>query len=267
MGDLKEALLRFKEVVSRYPKTQAQLESLLWLGEHSLSTGAYRNAVDQYMQALTDMPKSDKEGLIHFELGRAYQGLDQLDKALEHFRQVDAVADPLLYPKAKLAIAAIFARDLDPAKAVETYQNIIATSPEFKRDALIKIAQLYRKQRQYKDELETYQQALDVEKGQSEQTNAQIQFAIGDVLEMLNQPDQAAEAYFKIPYVYVKEVAWTIKAYLRIGKIYENKEDWDKAVAAYKKVVDMDVAESKFATERITWVQSRRGKKSSEVRP
>jgi tetratricopeptide (TPR) repeat protein len=265
MGDFKEALPRFKDTAARYPKTQAELESLLWLGEHSLSTGAYQSAVDQYMQALGNMPQSDKRGLIHFELGRAYQGLDQLDKALEHLRQVDAQADPLLYPKAKLAIAAIFAKDLDPAKAVETYRNIITTSPEFKRDALVKIAQLYRKQRQYKEELDAYQQAFDADKGQSEQTSAQIQFAMGDVLEMLNQPDQAAEAYFKIPYVYGKETAWTVKAYLRIGKIYENKEDWDKAVAAYKKVVDMGVAESKFATERTAWIQNRRNKKSLEM--
>ena len=266
MGDVKEALPRFKDVVSRYPRTPAELESLLWLGEHSLSTGACQNAVEQYTQALADIPEqTDKKGLIHFELGRAYQGLDQLDKALEHFRQVDAQADPLLYPKAKLAIAAIFARDLDPAKAVETYRNIIATSPEFKRDALVKIAQLYRKERQYKDELDTYQQAISADKGQSEQTSAQIQFAIGDACEMLNQPDQAAEAYFKIPYVYAKEKTWTIKAYLRIGKIYENKEDWDKAIAAYKKVVDMSVAESKFATERTLWIQNRRNKKSPEA--
>jgi tetratricopeptide (TPR) repeat protein len=267
MGDLKEGLSRFKDIVARYPKTQAQLESLLWLGEHSLGTGAYQNAVDQYMQALNDMPQTDKKGLIHFELGRAYQGMDQFDKALEYLRQVDPQTDPLLYPKAKLVIAAIFAKDLDPAKAVETYRNIIATSPEFKRDALIKIAQLYRKQRQYQDELDTYQQALEAAKGQSEQTNAQIQFAVGDALEMLNQPDQAAEAYFKIPYVYAKELVWTIKAYLRIGKIYENKEDPDRAIAAYKKVVDMNVAESKFATERIAWIQNRRNKRSPEVAP
>ena len=85
------------------------------------------------------------------------------------------------------------------------------------------------------------------------------------LLEMLNQPDDAAEAYFKIPYVYAKEKTWTIKAYLRIGKIYENKEDWDKAIAAYKKVVDMSVAESKFATERTLWIQNRRNKKSPEA--
>ena len=44
--------------------------------------------------------------------------------------------DKILYAKASLAIADIFSRELDPASAVETYKNIIESSPEFKRDAV-----------------------------------------------------------------------------------------------------------------------------------
>ncbi len=260
-GDTKEAIARFKEVVSRYRGTEAELEALLWLGQHHMTTGEYQRAADQYTQALDDLPQTDKKGLVYFELGQAYQKLEQFDKALECLRKVDAQADAVLYPKAKLAIAAIFAKDLDPVKAVDTYRSIIATSPDFKRDALIKIAELYYKDRKYQEEYETYKQALATEKGQSEETDVQIQFAISDTLEIMNQLDRAIEEYFKIPYLYVKDPVWGVKAYLRIGKIYENKEDWDKAVAVYKKVIDMNVAESKFAAERVAWVGDRRVKK------
>jgi tetratricopeptide (TPR) repeat protein len=261
MGDTKEGLARFKEIVYRYPKTDAALESLLWMGQHSMATRGFERAVECYSQALNDMPQTDKKGLIHFELAMAYHALEQFDKALEHYRQVDEKNDPSLYPKAKLAIAEIFAKELDPAKAIDTYKSIIATSPDFKRDAFVKIAQIYRKQREYKNELEAYQQALEVPKSQSDTSNAQIQFAIGDVYEILGELDKAAEVYFKIPYVYSKDPSWVIKAYLRIGKIYENKEDWDKAISSYKKIIEMNVAESKFANERITWIQDRRNRK------
>ncbi len=260
MGDVKEGLVRFKEIAYRYPKTDAALESYLWMGQHAMTTRAFERAVEYYLAALNDMPQTPKTGMIHFELARAYHALEQFDKALEHYRQVDAKKDPSFYPKAKLAIAEIFSKEIDPAKAIETYQSIIATSPDFTRDALVKIAQIYRKQRQYNDELNAYQKAFDAPKGQSDTTNAQIQFAMGDAYEILGELDKAAEVYFKIPYIYSKESSWVIKAYLRIGKIYENKEDWDKAVAAYKKIVDMNVAESKFAAERIAWVLDRRTK-------
>ncbi len=264
MGDVKEALTRFKEIAYRYPKTDAGTESLVWMGQHAMSSAAYESAVEYYTQALNDETRTDKKGMLHFELGRAYQAMEKPDKALGHFRQVDATMDPLFYPKARLAIAAIFSKEVDPTEAVETYRNIIATSPGFKRDALVKIAQIYRRERRFQEEFDAYQEALATKKGESEQTDAQVQFAMGDALEMLNRFDEAAEAYFKIAYLHAKESAWVIKAYLRIGKIYENKEDWDKAIAAYKKVVDMSVAESKFANERIAWVEQRRAKSNKE---
>ena len=47
---------------------------------------------------------------------------------------------------------------------------------------------------------------------------------------------------------------------MRIAKLYENSEDWDKALAAYQKVMDLKVDESKFAEERSIWIANNRDK-------
>ncbi|MBF0484959.1 MAG: tetratricopeptide repeat protein [Candidatus Omnitrophica bacterium] len=260
-GNTKDALAAFSEIVFRSPKSDAALESLLWQGQHAMATGLYQRALEYYSQILNGFPDTDKKYLVHFELGRAYHAQGLLDKALEHYRLVDAGADPDLVTKAKLAIADIFSRELDPSKAVETYQNIITNSPEFKRDAFMKIAQIYRKDKQYKEELQAYENALQAPKGSGGITNAEIQFAIGDTYEITNDIDKAIEAYFKIPYLYEKERPWVVKAYFRIGKLYENKEDWDKAVTAYQKIVEYNVEESKVAQERILSIQDALKKK------
>ena len=257
MGNVKEALAIFKEVDFRYPRTDAALEALIWMGQHNMSSGVYELAVENYLKAVTDFPKSDKGALLHFELGRAYHAQGKFDKALEQYRQVDGEFSA----KAKLAIAEIFSQELDPAKAVETYQNIIATSPEFRRDALVKIAHVYRKANKHAEELKAYEDAIQEPLGTSQVTNAEIQFSIGDTYELMNEFDKAVEIYFKIPYVYAKEESWVVKAYLRISRIYENKEDWDKALAAYNKVVELKVDESKFAQERISRINSARNSK------
>ena len=80
--------------------------------------------------------------------------------------------------------------------------------------------------------------------------NAQIQFSIGDAYEVMNKPELAVEAYFKVPYLYEKDQLWVVKACLRIAKIYENQENWQKALSVYQKVIDLKVEESKFAEER-----------------
>ena len=42
------------------------------------------------------------------------------------------------------ALAGIFSKELDPDKAAQTYQAIIDSSPDFRRDAYMKLAQVYR---------------------------------------------------------------------------------------------------------------------------
>jgi tetratricopeptide (TPR) repeat protein len=254
-GKTKEALALLSEIVFKYPHSDAALEALFWEGQHAMSSGLYRRAIDYFTQILNDFPSTDKVSLVNFELGRAYHAEGVLDKALEHYRLVAAQSGEDLSAKAKLAIADIFSTELDPAKAVETYQSIITRSPEFKRDALMKIARIYRKNKLYKEEIEAYQNALQSPKGSGEVTNAGIQFAIGDTYEIINEADKAVETYFKIPYLYEKEQAWVVKAYWRIAKIYENKEDWEKAVAVYSKIVDYNIDESRVAAERIAAIE------------
>jgi tetratricopeptide (TPR) repeat protein len=218
-GATKEALALFKEIAFKYPKTDQALEALIWMGQHAMSSGIYERAAEYYSQALTDFPEHEKKYLVHFELGRAYQSLGKIDKALEQYRQVDDHSGTDLSAKAKIAIADIFSQELDPQLAIETYRNIIATSPEFERDALLKIAQVNRRGGKIEDAIKAYRDALERKPGISKSTNAEIQFLIGDTFEAVNDFDKATEEYFKLPYLYSKDLPWVVKAYLRIAKI------------------------------------------------
>lgn len=263
-GDTKEALVLFDRITTLYPRSDTALEAFLWMGDHAMSTGAHERAVEIYSRILTDFPANEKRYLVHFELGRAYFARAELDKALEQYRSVNIPSDPELAAKAKLAIAEIFTREMDPVKAAETYRNIILTSPEYTRDALLKIAQIDRKAGKLSDELQVYESALAAPKGASALKDVQLQFLLGDTYEAMNEPDKAVEAYIKVPYVHSRERDWVVKAYLRIGKIYENKEEWDKAVIAYEKVAGMDVDEAKFAKERIGAIALDRNRKQDQ---
>ncbi|MBF0386657.1 MAG: tetratricopeptide repeat protein [Candidatus Omnitrophica bacterium] len=263
-GNVKEALQLFEQVAARYPQSDAALEAFLWMGDHAMSSGLYSQAEALYVRILADFPGNEKRYLAHFELGRAYYAQGVLDKALEQYRNVNIPSDPELAARAKLAIAEIFTKEMDPVKAVEAYQNIIATSPEYQRDALLKIAQIDRKAAKYADELKAYEAALAAPKGVSAVKDVQLQFLLGDTYEAMNEPNKAVEAYVKVPYVHAKERDWVIKAYLRIGKIYENQEEWDKAVTAYEKVGAMNVDEAKFAKERVAAIARNRLKPREE---
>ena len=174
--------------------------------------------------------------------------------AIGNFKQIDA-SDRNIFAKAELAITNIFARDLQPQAAIETYQNLLSTSPEFKRDAYIKIAEGYKELKEFAKAVDAYKKAVGSKMGLSQVTNAELQFDLADTYELLNKKKEAVEEYFKIPYLYPSEQSWVIKAYLRAGRIFEDKGEWEQAKTAYQKIIDLKTDEAKFAQERLEWIR------------
>ncbi|HOW36239.1 MAG TPA: tetratricopeptide repeat protein [Candidatus Omnitrophota bacterium] len=256
LGDAKEAAKRFKIIIYKYPKTDAELESLTWLGDYYLKTADYVNAEMYYKQLIENFPGSDKIPEAHYSLGQIYQETGQLDKALNDYKLIGESSDSELATKAKLAIADIFSKEVNPQAVVETYQKIADGSPEFARDAYVKIAETYRNNNDYENAMKTYQDALKANAGSSTFKNAELQFNIADLIENLNKPNEAVEAYLKIPYLYPDETIWAVKAYLRIARIFENAQDWENAKLTYNKIIAYGTEEVKFAQERLDWINS-----------
>jgi len=252
-GTVQEALKEFKIIVYKYPKTDAALEALLWLGEYYMQTFDFKNAITYYTQVTNEYPTSPQVADVIFALGQIYYKNEEFDKALSYFKQITPENGQEIYAKAKLAIADTFARQLDPTTAIETYENIIKTSPEFSRDAYIKMASIYKEGKNYEKAITAYRNALAVKTGSVNSTihDSELQFEIADLSEMLSNPQGAADEYLKIPYLYPDDTSWVIKAYLRTARIFEDKEDWANAKIIYEKILGYDVDERTFAQERL----------------
>ncbi len=254
-GGTQEALKQFQELVERYPQSQTAQEALLELGDHSLESSDFDAAIAYYRRFIEEFPGSEKRYMVYYEMGQSYQAKGELDGAVNAFKEVDDPKQGELYAKARLAIADIFSRKLDSEKAVETYQNIIAASPEFRRDAYDKIAEVYQKDKEYEKAIEAYQKAISSPKGFGGLREAQLQFHIADTYELLNRRDQAVEEYLKLPYLYANETEWVVKSYLRVARIFEDEERWAQAQTIYGKIIPYDTDERKFAQERLEWIE------------
>lgn len=255
LGQDKEALKKFKIIIYKYPESPIALESMLWLGDFYLKSLNFDNAILYYQQILDHFPGSEKIPKIRFLLSEAYQQSGQFDKALNQLKLIDQKDNRELYAKAQLAIADIFSRKVDSKTAIEQYENIVTSCPEFARDANAKIARIYQANRETTRAMEYYHKALKAPAHLSPLKNAEILFLIGDLYEALNDSHQALEAYFKIPYLYPKDVDWSVKAYLRVARIFEDGEDWENAKLAYTKIMEYGTEEVKFAQERLSWIE------------
>src|SRR3990167_2348339 len=101
-------------------------------------------------------PNSERINEAHYQLGKIYENLRAFEKALNHYKSINAPDSQELSAKAKLAIADIFSRELDSETAIQTYENIVNSSPDFKRDAYVKIADVYKGQQNYQKAVEIY---------------------------------------------------------------------------------------------------------------
>ncbi len=251
----KEALKIFKSLVERYPQSEIAEESLLWMGDHALESLEFDNAIGYYEKLIRDFSGSDRKNIVLYHLAESYEGKEEYDQSIQRYRQIDKERDRELYTKAELAIADIFSLDIDQTKAMETYENIIKDSPEFKRDAYIKIAEVYAESGEYARAVAAYQNAIQSPINLSEIPNAELQFFIGDSYERLNQADKVTEEYLKIPYLYPQETSWVVKAYLRIARLLEKQEKWEEAKTIYHKIIALKTDEMKFAQERLEWIK------------
>ncbi len=253
-GNIQEALKKFQALTIKYPKSKVTQDALTWLGDHYLEASDFDNAIIHYERFIKEFPGSNTLGLIYYELGRAHQAKGEYDQSVSAFKRIDEKKTPEIHAKARLAIADIFSRDLDPDSTVETYQNIINTSPKFKRDAYVKIAEVYKKSGNYKQSVFSYRKALEADSATSERTSAELQFLIADTYQISHQHDRAVEEYLKISYLYPKDVSWVIKSYLRMARIFEDSEQWTEAKITYEKITKFEADESKFAQERLDWI-------------
>ncbi len=255
LDDPKEAIKKLKILLFKYPESDIAQEALIWLGDHYLQSAEFEAAEAYYKQFIHQFPGSEKIDLVFFELGQTYEAQSEFDKAIDAYKRVSEKNDREIFAKARLAIADIFSRELDPESAITTYEDILTVSPEFKRDAHIKIAEVHKTTKQHTKVIESYSKALKSKTGLSQIKDAEIQFLIADTYESINNTKRSMEEYLKIPYLYPEEKQLNVKAYLRIARIFEDKEEWDKARIVYKKVIKFETDELKFAKERIEWIK------------
>lgn len=253
-GETAEGIKNFQQIAIRYPDSEEAQESLIWLGDHYLRSAEYELSIEYYEQFVKSFPGSESLGMAYFELGQAHAALGNFDKSVAAFNKITKENGRDLFVKSRLAIADIFSKEMDPQSALTTYQNVIETSPEFKRDAFVKIAEVYRGTKEYTKAIQSLNQALDVAKKDSLYKNSEIQFRIADTYQLLNQSQKAIDEYMKVPYLYPDDKSWVVKSYLRLGRMFEDDEQWPEAISAYQKVIDLKTDEMKFAKERVDWI-------------
>jgi TolA-binding protein len=247
---------------------------LLKKGEYHQERKQYEQAVRAYQSFLSSFGKSPLVPEAYFHLGECFNGLGMRDKAASAFAQVaDRHAGHALTPAALMKMAEISRKREDHAGAIATLDRLMKEYPEsdpargatyvkgailseagrtgeaealfrtvikdqagtvFADKALVGLAMIEYGSGRRSEALESLR---SVAAKRTDETGAEAQFRIGEILTRESQWADAVPQLMRVKYVYPSATDWIGRAYLRLGECYEKLDENVKAREAYQTVL------------------------------
>ncbi|MDO8662285.1 MAG: tetratricopeptide repeat protein [Candidatus Omnitrophota bacterium] len=215
LGDYPSAIQVFKEI-PRFTGIEAELEEKAEYGvaDALYQMGQEEEALARFKALRSKYPGSSLAPDILWWLGSYYYQHNEVELAQRYF--LSLIQD---FPKSNLLADAYYGLGLtlmDGPKAQEALDNfrkaLALNNPEIKPKAAVAMAE--------------------------------IEEAKGNI-------DQAAKDYLEAIKLSGQDNKLTATVLLRLGRIYEDKNNIQEALKVYSKILDMNIAESKYAEERI----------------
>lgn len=248
MGNEGEANKRLSDFISRYPDSQLSPDILFWLGQSYLEKDNLANARKYFERLIRNYPNHDLIAEAFLEIGSIYFKEANFEAALRNYKQASLSNNKGTLARAGLSMGDVYAATNDIDNAISSYQGAALSETAFSKTAYLKMARIFRQKKAFKDALNALEEASGVSGAGS---NAEIQFESGEILEELGDDDKALAAYLKVYYLYPDDKARTVKALLRVARIYENGKNWKELKNILEKITEMDVPEAKYAKEKL----------------
>ncbi|MCF7872712.1 MAG: tetratricopeptide repeat protein [Candidatus Omnitrophica bacterium] len=241
----------FQNFLKTYPNSEHATTVNFYLGGIYETENNLKEAEKYYKKIAQNSQTSlaGQEALL--ALGHLAWSQQNLDKAEQYFKE-GSMQQTSFGLKSKLYLAKIYQQQQKNEEALAVYQQLVDSQKKIAEIALIDKAFLLKDMKNYQKAIDAFKHAL--EKGVD---SAKIRFALGFCFEKKGLSQEAIEQYFKLIYTYPEltnnddETNYKVKAYFRIAKIYEDQNNIEQAKEVYRKIIDLEIKESKIAKIRL----------------
>ena len=227
-----KAEAEFKTAQEIEPESE---EVVLNLSRLYAESGDMQHAV----KTIADIPADGRTPKMEFTLGALYEQLKQHKNAIAAYQRAEALEPGSLQTMDALAQALLSNNQLD--EALKQYKELADADPE-NSEALVRIAEIERRQGKYEDALATIHKARKIDP-----SSLEAGFNEGLLLDVLGRFDDAVQTYQQMVDLtshangaYTDEEKNNRSIFLeRLGAVYQEENKTDQAVAAYQKIIDM----------------------------
>ena len=186
-------------------------------------------------------------GWISYREGKTQESIDQFKYVIEHYSNSDSAYN------AAIALGDVLTDSGNYENAVNTLKSLLDKyiDEQFSRIINKKIALIYQKKGLCDQAIAYFKKALSSD---SNDFNAELQFRIAECLEDEGRFDNAVSEYLKVGYLYPMSSYWSMRSRLRTAQIFEAQERWADAKKIYTEIALDNAQESKYAQERLEWM-------------
>jgi len=258
--DLNTALTEFKKI--DFPSD----DITYFLGLAFFNKQDYEGCKEVLLRFEEDFLNSNLRLRALYLLGMAEYNLKDLKMALEIFRIIvrNYRDNSEILQKSEYALADCLYLLGEEDEAILRFKSLRSKYPESRiaAEAMFRLGEYYLKQDDLNLAARYFSSLIQDFPGSdlliyARQALANIDLKVADNLEEQGKIQEALDEYIKITKSNNQDKAVAVKALLRIAQIYEEKGDLALAAENYKKIITLNVEESKFARERLRWIKTK----------
>lgn len=229
----------FRRVVTQFPSFSAVDRAHYLMGDSYERAGDKDEARSAYEQFLYFFPSSEFGAPVRFRLGTLRYEAGDLMQAAVDFTAVleqDISTETRQAALYNLGLCQVSLEQTEQAVAtLEKFRSGQAAGDPRAADVAYRLGALHERSMRWEDAVSEYRKALSA--GPEKPLAVELNYRIGTCREQLKDVDGAISAYAKATRLGMRSDAYHLSSVARLAALYESREDWAKAVAAYRDLV------------------------------
>ncbi|MDR3666032.1 MAG: tetratricopeptide repeat protein [Ignavibacteriaceae bacterium] len=232
-----KARISYNEFITSFPNNSLIPDAWYWMGKSSQNLGQDNNAIQYYTNVFNDYPDKEIAASSVIEMATIYNTRKDYNSALDILNKaIDKLSKSPRLPELKFMKAETMINNSNINDAYDVFGDIVQNYPSnlFSDKSKIELGLIDLAAQRY-DNASVYFKSLSDTR--SDEIGAKAQFYLGELYAGQKMYPEAVTALVRVKTVYSAYDEWLTRSFLKLGDVYTEMKDYNKAKEMYRVVI------------------------------